>query len=74
MTKMLRKDDMSKSIGITNEVDFSVGYLLGDLVRGYFLEFLSRNSRYPNKEEQDEFWNIVVSRMPQIKGVIHQAG
>lgn len=74
LTKMWSTDDMSKSIGINSEIDFSIGFLLGDIMKGYWIGFKARNRRHLDKQEQDEFWDIVVSRMPQIKDSIHQAG
>jgi hypothetical protein len=74
ITRMWRENTMMKDIGITSEIEFLTGFLLGDIMKEYFAKFYQGNGRHQNDEEQKEFWELIKSRMPQIKGAIHEAG
>ena len=72
--EMARNEKYRKLIQIANEPDFTFGWALGQIVRGFSYFFLIRHGRNTNESEIEEVVSRVNTRSKEIKDAIFSCG
>ncbi len=68
--EMVRNEEYRKFTQIANESDFTFGWALGQIVRGFSYFFLIRHGRNVNELEMEEVVSRVKIRSKEIKDAI----
>lgn len=68
--EMTRDEKYRKFTQIANELDFTFGWSLGQIVRGFSYFFLIRHGRNANESEIEEMISRVNTRSKEIKDAI----
>ena len=68
--EIARNEEYRKLTQIANESDFTFGWALGQIVRGFSYFFLIRHGRNANESEIEEVVNRVNTRSKEIKDAI----
>lgn len=72
--KAVRESGYKKIANIREETDYVLGYVMGEIIKGFSIYFATRHGRIATPEELQEMTSIPLKRTKEIKDAIFNCG